>query len=212
MTRKIIFSLLVLLLLAFTVNSVSAGAWKGADSLHDELYNKTRFNNADTDKNGVLDKSELRIEQKEFEFFQDGERFKRADANNDGVLTLDECKVQKQWEKQYHEELWNKFSEDIKQKFPNANLKDANWLSNHPEVVEKAIENRVWLNNHPEVFKKLMSNSKWLAKHPVVAKKGYENRFIAVRHPEISKKLYETRKYWNNHPKLTKKLYKNLKK
>jgi hypothetical protein len=208
MLRKTSLDLTVLLILTCLISSASVGK---VEDKYDELYDLERFNTADTNKDGILDKNELRAEQKDFEYYRDNERFKHADTNNDGFLSLDETKAEKQWEKEHYKKLGNEALNDLQKKYPGADFGDGKYLRNHPEVVAELYNNRAWLNNHPNTAKKIAENSKWLANHPQVAGAIYENRHWLVNNPDVATKLYNNKKFLNQHPKFTKWAYKHRK-
>lgn len=79
--------------------NASNRAQKAFDYYNNTLYTKERFNEADTNKDGYLDSSEIAHASKNFENNFFGKmRLDMADQNNDGMLTLDECHAQKQKE------------------------------------------------------------------------------------------------------------------
>ena len=184
-------------------------AQERAEGVYDELYDMERFEATDTNNDGVLDKEELRAEQKDFEYYRDNARFQHTDTNNDGVLSLEETKAQKRWEKEHHERLAKEAFKDLKNKYPNADFKDINWLKEHPDVAKELYNNRQWLEEHPNVAGKLADNKEWLSKHPEVSKEIYQNRRFLTRNPDIAEKLYDNKEFLAKHPELSKRAYKH---
>lgn len=63
-----------------------------------EPYTLEKLNSLDTNKDGVLDKNELKADPKMHEYYGDKKTFQHADRNNDGVISMDEAKDQREWD------------------------------------------------------------------------------------------------------------------
>jgi 2-oxo-4-hydroxy-4-carboxy--5-ureidoimidazoline (OHCU) decarboxylase len=176
------------------------------EDVYDELYDMERFDSTDMDGDGVLSKDELRESQKDFEYYSDNARFQHADTDNDGVISLEEAKTEKQWEKQHHEKLEKRLTDDIKNKYPGVDITDAKWLEEHPQVAKEVFQNRDWLKNHPETAQKLIANKEWLSQHPEAAKEIYDNKLFLQKHPDLAKQLYENKEFLKNHPDIAKRV------
>lgn len=90
--------------------------------------------------------------------------------------------------------------DDLRKRYPGADLKDAQWLREHPEIAKEVLKNRAWLNEHPEAARKMFQEREWLAKHPEVAEGIYGNRRWLHQHPEVAKEIYANRRWLADHP------------
>lgn len=70
------------------------------EQIHDKVYNKARFEAADTNRDGFLSRQEAAANMRVFEGTTGRQRFDAADTNNDGLLSLKEAKAYKQVEKE----------------------------------------------------------------------------------------------------------------
>jgi hypothetical protein len=86
------------------------------EAVYDSIYNRERFNRADTNGDGVLSKAELKAAQKDFEHYRDAARFRHADTNGDGVISLEEAKAERNSEMTHRRELQKKAKKDIGKK------------------------------------------------------------------------------------------------
>ena len=135
--REVFYLIMTLLFIGFTTIVFAQEGDNPLDQLedkYDELYDYERFQAADTNNDGVLDKEELRAEQKDFEYYQDNKRFRHADTNNDGVISLQEAKAERRWEKEHFEELAKNALQDYKRKHPDVDFENTAWLREHPEI------------------------------------------------------------------------------
>jgi hypothetical protein len=141
---------------------------------YDELYDRERFNSANTDGKDGLSKEELRTAQKDFEYYLGDERFKHADrppnGNGDGILSLDECKAERKWEKAHQKEIERKIIDEIKKKNGDSDIKDPEWLKKNPEAFGKLSQQRYWAHEHSDVINDVVADKDWVAKHPNAVK------------------------------------------
>ncbi len=178
------------------------------------LYTRARFDEADSNKDGILDRDEINSAAKKFEKQYGGLRLDRADANGDGVLSFEECKKQKQWEKQHQKAIREKYKERDNSNSLSDKVRQAageqlsaseqkyvkNNLAEHPRAAA-ALKNDA-LNN-PAKAKK---TAKSMAKHPG------RTKYVVDKAEDYNKAAKRAYKKAKRHQKATKKAWKNSQK
>lgn len=196
MEKKMISCLTVLsLTILIWATLGSRWVWSGVqdkeENVYEDLYDRERFDSADTNHDGILDKNELRNAQKDFEYYQDNSRLQHADTNNDGVLSFKECKAERSWEEKHNSQLEKEAFQDLKKKYPNLDPSDRKkllkLLKNNPDKLRDLLGNKSWIKKHSDLAVKITEDKDFIAKHPDIAQWQKTHQEWVTKHQEWAK-------------------------
>ena len=150
----------------------------------------THFQRTDTDKDGMLNESELAY------------RMGQAIVHR---LETDEKELKK-LEQEYP------YFSDAKVKYLKRHpelaerlMENLVWSRTHPDQVVKIISDRSWLNQNPNVAKSLNRNLIWLVENPEPAVKFYRLREAKMQNGYMKSWRSIHKEYLNQHPELMEK-------
>ncbi len=191
-------------------------------------YNDYRFTKADANKDGFLDKDEIRRSSKDWSHYKDDRYFRRADRNIDNKLSKMEALLKIRFENQVRQQRDKmkltgiRNADSTPQTYEVADLQDNPglarqlfasdwWLENNAETAKQLYTNKNWVKKNNGAFEALMSNRNWLAVNPQAALALYN------AHPDYVKKntalaafAKSQTTFLKKHPKLSKQLQSQL--
>lgn len=176
----------------------------------DDLYDRERHLAADTNKDGCLNKDELRMAADDFRYYLDRAHFILADTNHDGGLSLDEIRSQRPGEKFEGMESGKEFLHQAHKEYEGPQgsdiIRDIWWLKRHPSVTAELFGNWAWLKACPDIALEIIHDAQWLNRYRVVLEKVLANRRFLVYHYGVLEQIFQNKRFFDDNPEIARRM------
>lgn len=191
--------LAILALISFSLMGRLAFAGAGGDDKKEtelqmlQWYNDFRFAAADLNKDGLLDKNELRKAAIDWAHYQDQRYFRRADRDIDNKLSKMESLLMVRFEDQAKQMMDKaRFEGVMNHGQGKAQVYDYAYAKQNPHMAKKLMASKWWLDNNKETAKKLYTDEEWMAANPAVGGALANNRIWLATNPKAALFLFDT--------------------